>query len=148
MRIYFTLLAVKDGEEMKFICRDYSRIYYREIGAALPDKIAGKFVQLVNDSAEYLVFSPKEASRYHADIVARFCAEHGIPGVYDNTHKRFDIHAPAWTVIGGGKFETDKRKKQLRLYDDSLAYGKFDREGLKEKILSLSAFSRYTVRVE
>jgi hypothetical protein len=134
---------------MKVIYRDYSRIYYREIGAALPDTMAGKFVQIVNSSGdEYLVFSPKEVSRFHADIVARFCAEHGIPGVYDNTHKRFDIHAPAWTVIGGGKFETDKRKKQLRLYDDSLAYGKFDREGLKEKILSLAAFSRYTVRFE
>jgi hypothetical protein len=134
---------------MKLIYRDYSRIYYREIGAALPDKIAGKFVQILNDSAEeYLVFSPKEVSRYHADIVGRFCAERGIPGVYDNTHKRFDIHDPEWAVVGGGKFATDGLKKQLRLYDDSMAYGKFNGEGLKEKILSLSAFSGYNVRVE
>jgi Janus/Ocnus family (Ocnus) len=134
---------------MKLIYRDYSRIYYRETGAALPDTMAGKFVQIRNDSAEeYLVFSPKELSRYHADIVRRFCAERGIPGVYNNAHKSFDIHDTEWAVIGGGKFERDRVKKQLRLYDDSTAYGKFNRERLKEKILSLSAFSGYDVRVE
>jgi len=133
---------------MKLIYRDYSPIYYREIGVDLPDNIAGKFVQIANDSAEYLVFSPKEVSRYHADIVGRFCAERGIPGVYDNTHKRFDIHDPEWAVVGGGKFAIDRRKKQLRLYDDSMAYGKFNGEGLKEKILFLSAFSGYNLRVE
>jgi hypothetical protein len=133
---------------MELIYRDYSRTYYREIGAALPDKITGKFVQIVNDSGEYLVFSPKEVSRYHADIVERFCAERGIPGVYNNTHKRFDVHDLEWTVVGGGKFAIDRRKKQIRLYDDSMAYGKFNGEGLKKKILSLSAFSGYNVRVE
>jgi hypothetical protein len=134
---------------MKLIYRDYSRIYYRGIGEALPENDEGKFVQLINDSAEeYLVFSPKEVSRYHADIVGRFCAERGIPGVYKNTHKRFDIHGPEWAVVGGGKFAIDRRKKQLRLYDDSMAYGKFNGEGLKERILSLPAFSGYNVSVE
>ena len=134
---------------MKFIYRDYSRIYYREIGAALPDKIAGKFVQILNDSAEeHLVFSPKEGSPYHADIVGRFCTERRIPGVYNNAHKHFDIHDPEWTVVGGGKFERDRIKKQLRLYDDSMAYGKFNGQGLKKKILSISAFSGYNVQIE
>jgi hypothetical protein len=68
--------------------------------------------------------------------------------VYNNAHKSFDIHDVEWAVIGGGKFERDRVKKQLRLYDESMAYGKFTREGLKEKILSLSAFSGYDVRVE
>jgi hypothetical protein len=134
---------------MKLIYRDYFRLYYREIRAALPDKIAGKFVQIVNDSAEeYLVFSSKEVSRYHADIVGRFCSEHGIPGVYNNTCKRFDILDPEWAVVGGGKFAIDRSRKQLRLYDDSMAYGKFNRKGLKEKIPFLSALSGYNVRVE
>jgi len=139
---------VKNGEGMKFIYRDYSRTYYEKIGLALPGITAGKFIQIQNGTAEYLVFSPKEVSRYHTDIVGRFCAERGIPGVYNNTHKRFDIHDPEWAVVGGGKFAIDRRKKQLRLYDDSMAYGKFNGEGLKEKILSLSSFSGYNVRVE
>ena len=133
---------------MKLIYRDYSRIYYREIGVALPDKNEGKFVQIQYDSTQYLVFSPKEVSRYHADIVGRFCTERRIPGVYNNAHKRFDIHDPEWTVVGGGKFAIDRMKKQLRLYDDSMAYGKFNGQGLKEKILSISAFSGYNVQIE
>jgi hypothetical protein len=133
---------------MKLIYRDYSRKYYRGIGAALPDKIAGKFVQMQNDSAEFLVISPKEFARYHADIVGRFCDERGIPGVYNNALKRFDIHDPEWVVTGGGKFERDRIKKQLRLYDDSMAYGKFNGQGLKKKILSISAFSGYNVQIE
>jgi hypothetical protein len=133
---------------MELIYRDYSRIYYREIGVALPDKIAGKFVQMQNDSAEYIVFFPRKVSRYHADIVKRFCDERGISGVYNNALKRFDIHDPEWTVVGGGKFAIDRMKKQLRLYDDSMAYGKFNGQGLKEKIRSLSVFSGYNVLIE
>jgi len=134
---------------LKLIYRNYSRKYYRGIGESLPDKNEGKFVQVVNDSSEeYLVFSPKEDCRYHADIVEQFCAERGIPGVHNNIHKRFDIHDPEWAVVGGGKFAIDRGKKQLRLYDDSMAYGKFNGKGLKEKILSFSAFSGYNVRVE
>jgi hypothetical protein len=134
---------------MKPVYRDYAREYYRGVGVALPDRVAGKFVQIRNDAAEeFLVFSPKEVSRYHADIVERFCAERGIPGVYNNVHKRFDIHDPEWIVVGGGKFERDRKKKQLRLYDDSMAYGKFNGHELKEKILSFSAFSGYNVRIE
>ena len=78
----------------------------------------------------------------------RFCAERGISGVYNNIHKRFDIHEPEWTVVGGGKFAIDRRKKQLRLYDDSMAYGKFNGKGLKEKILSISALAGYNVQIE
>ena len=63
-------------------------------------------------------------------------------------HKCFDIHDPEWAVVGGGKFERDRKKKQLRLYDDSMAYGKFNGHGLKEKILSFSAFSGYNVQIE
>jgi hypothetical protein len=134
---------------VKHIYHDYSRQYYREAGMALPEKTAGKFVQIRKGSAEeHLVFSPKEYSRYHADIVSRFCAERGIAGTYNNIHKRFDIDEPGWSVTGGGKFEIDRRNKHLRLYDDSMAYGKFNAKMLKEDILSLPAFSGYTVLVE
>jgi len=134
---------------MKLIYLDYSLTYYREIGVALPDTNKGKFVQILNHSAEeHLVFSPKEVSRYHADIVGRFCAERGIPGVYNGADKRFDIHDTEWIVVGGGKFTIDRLNKQLRLYDDSMAYGKFNGQGLKEQILTLSVFSGYNVQIE
>jgi len=53
-----------------------------------------------------------------------------------------------YLITGGGKFEIDRKKKHIRLYDDSLAYGKFDRRGLKERILSIAEFSKYKVQIE
>jgi hypothetical protein len=134
---------------MRIIYRDFSETYYRDIaGADPPDRVEGKFVQMRKGSSEYLVFSPREFTKYHADVVERFCMDHGIPGVYVSAHKRFDILDPEWTVIGGGKFEMDRKKKRIRLYDDSMAYGKFDRKGLMEKILSLAVFSGYKGKIE
>lgn len=134
---------------MKTILINYAETYYADTARkGMPDQYAGKFVQIRKGPTEYLVFSPKESTRFHADILERFCTERKIPGVYNSQNKSFDILDRAWVVAGGGKFETDRKKKFLRLYDDSMAYGKFDRRGLKEKILSIAEFSNYKVQIE
>lgn len=114
----------------------------------IPEKSAGKFVQLRAASGEYLVFAPLHVSRYHADIIERFCNERGIPGIYRDTEKRFEILDGDWYVIGGGKFMIDTKQRKIRLFDNSMAYGKFDRKGMKRKILSASWFSGYDVLIE
>ncbi len=50
--------------------------------------------------------------------------------------------------MGGGKFEIDKAEKYIRLYDNSMAYGRFDNEGLKEKIFLINGMSDYKVQIE
>ena len=103
---------------------DYSKTYYAETAPkGMPDKYAGKFVQITKGQTEYLVFSPKESTRFHADILERFCTEREIYGAHNSQKKSFDILDPAWVVEGGGKFEIDRKKKHIRLYDDSMAYG-------------------------
>ena len=134
--------------KISIIYIDYAPVYFKEHKKRFPNHYSGKFVQLRNNSREYLVFSPKELTRYHADIIERFCADREVPGVYDNTNKRFDIIDIAWKVIGGGKFVVNKKKKHLRLYDNSMAYGRYDRRGMKEKILSIDEFAKYEVIVE
>jgi hypothetical protein len=130
---------------VRVILIDYARTHYTK---ALPDKFSGKFVQMRKGTSEYLIFSPRESDRYHADIIERFCAEHKIAGIYNHANKHFSIHDPSWSVVGGGKFEIDRERKYLRLYDNSMAYGKFAPRGLKWKILALDIFSGYEVRVE
>ena len=133
---------------MKLIFVDYSAIYYSQVvKQAMPEKLAGKFVQIRDDTTEYLVFAPKEFAPYHADIVERFCSERGLSGHYNSKGKRFEIHDSGWVVAGGGKFEMDRTEKRIRLYDNSMAYGRFDTEGLREKILSLKRMSDYRVQV-
>jgi hypothetical protein len=134
--------------KIRIIYIDYARIYYKEHKKRFPKNYTGKFVQMRNNSKEYLVFSPREFTRYHADIIERFCMDREIPGMYDKKNKCFDIIDLAWSVIGGGKFEIDKKKKYLKLYDNSMVYGRYDRRGIKEKILSIEEFSDYEVDVE
>lgn len=134
---------------MKAILIDYSGIH--DSGGANTsrlDKRNGKFVQIRKGDTEYLVFSPKELAPYHAHIVERFCVERGIRGAHENEGKRFSIHDSGWVVVGGGKYEIDKEHGYIHLFDDSVAYGKFDGKGLKEKIRTIGEFHDFEVRIE
>lgn len=132
---------------MNMVLVDYSDVYYSGKTESVPDKIAGKFVQIRNKQTEYLVFSTKELALYHANIVERFCLDRGLKGAYAGEEKRFDIREPGWIIVGGGKFDIDKSSKQIRLFDNSLAYGRFDSKGLAEKIKSIEKFSDYQVMI-
>jgi len=134
---------------MKMVLINYSGLRDPE-GAKTspPDKGSGKFVQIRKSEIEYLVFSPKELAPYHAHIVERFCIERGIRGAHEVEGKRFSIHDPGWTVVGGGKYEIDQEHRYIRLYDDSVAYGKFDSKGLKEKIHTIIELRGFEVRIE
>jgi len=134
---------------MKVVLIDYSGLH--DPGGdttSAPDKKNGKFVQIRKSDTEYLVFSSKELAPYHAHIVEHFCLERGIRGAHDGEGKKFSIHDPDWTVVGGGKYEIDREHSYIRLYDDSVAYGKFDRKGLKEKIRTIGEFHDFEVRIE
>jgi hypothetical protein len=134
---------------MTIVLIDYTHLYYTAITkTGVPAARSGKFVQIRHESTEYLVFSPKDFTKYHANIVERFCLDKGIEGGYDSGGKRYDISDRAWIVAGGGKYEIDAGKKIIKLFDNSMAYGKFDIQGLREKILSLPEFYVFTVRVE
>lgn len=110
--------------------------------------ISGKFLQIRRNEAEYLVFSPRELTPYHSDLLERFCREKGIRGVYDREKKRYIIEDPSWEVQGGGKFEIDTLNKRVRIYDDSMAYGKFNPTGLKNKVLQIKMLAGYKVTIE
>jgi hypothetical protein len=125
---------------------DYTTFFYNSFsGTPVPTIVIGKFVQIRNGNTLYIVFSPKEFTKYHANIVERFCMDKGIEGSYDSKREKFTIANQAWQIVGGGKFERDANKKTIKLYDNSMAYGKFDATGLKEMLVTLPEFSGYTV---
>ncbi len=134
---------------MSFVLIDYTPFYYTSLaGAPVPAVAIGKFVQVRNGNTLYLVLSPKEFTKYHANIVERFCMDKGIEGSYDAKREKFTITDHEWQIVGGGKFERDANKKTIKLYDDSMAYGKFDATGLKEILGALPEFSGYTITIE
>lgn len=133
---------------MTLVFIDYTPLYFTAIARTpVPPVMGGKFVQIRNDETEYLVFSPQEFTKYHAGIVERFCLDKGIEGFYASERKRYEVYDKAWIVVGGGKFQIDRGRMTIRLFDDSMAYGKFDREGLSEKCLSLPEFAGFTVLI-
>jgi len=128
---------------------DYTKLYYTAIAkTSVPPATSGKFVRIRNESTDYLVFSPKDFTKYHANIVERFCLDNGVEGSYDHDCKRYDIYDQAWIVTGGGKYELDKKRKVIKLYDESMAYGKFELFGLREAILAEPEFSGFKVQIE
>ena len=133
---------------MPTVLIDYIPFYYTSIvQTAIPPVVSGKFVQIRNGNMLYLVLSPKEFTKYHANIVERFCMDKGIEGSYDTKREKFAILDQAWVIVGGGKFERDGNKKAIKLFDNSMAYGKFKDEGLKEVLASLPEFSGYTITI-
>ncbi len=126
---------------------DYNGFFHQRAEDAVPDRLTGKFVQIRNGETEYLIFATKDVAPYHADLLEKFCEERGIPGMYVKERKRYDIHDPDWVIVGGGKFEIDKGKKSVLLYDDSMAYGRFAQKGLREKIQSTRELAGYTVKI-
>ena len=127
---------------------DYTPFYYTSIAqTGIPPFTSGKFVQIRHEKELYLVLSPKELTKYHANIIERFCMDKGIEGRYDAKREKFFIADTAWQIIGGGKFEHDANKKTIKLYDNSMAYGKFDMMGLKEALAALSEFAGYSIEI-
>jgi hypothetical protein len=134
---------------MTFVFIDYTGLYFTAVAkTTIPAATRGKFVRIRNGATDYLIFSPGDFSKYHANIVERFCLDRGLEGSYDPGGKLYDIIDRSWFILGGGKFEKDADKKTLRLYDNSMAYGKFDTRGLREAISVLPEFSGFTVLVE
>jgi len=134
---------------MTMVFIDYTHLYYTAIAkTGVPPARSGKFVRIRHGFTEYLVFSPKEFTKFHSNIVERFCLDKGIEGGYDPEGKRYDISDRAWTVAGGGKYEIDTDTRTIKLYDNSMAYGKFDMTGLREILLSLPEYHAFTIRIE
>ncbi len=112
---------------MEFRFVDYCPLYFTELREQpVPSHREGKFVVLRNAVARYAVFSPRQLSTYHANIVERFLWGQGIPGRYNAKRDVFTFDAPDWQVEGGAHWERDDDKGVLRLHGGSHAYGGLD----------------------
>lgn len=133
---------------MAFIVTDYSEVLFGVMERrAVPPVRSGKFVQLDFGGAEHLVLSPKELSKFHANIVERFCMINSVRGVYNRKKDNFAVNGAGLAVIGGGAWEIDEGARVLKLFGCSQAYGCFDPAGLKEKVLSAPVMTGFAVYI-
>jgi hypothetical protein len=130
---------------VEFRLIDYSSTWYRD---NVPAVRRGKFLQLVEDGEiELLILSPYELSKYHAQILERYCMLNDIEGRFVKKPDLFQVTGANIEVLGGGHWEIDDRVRRLMLNRESTMYGRFDRSGLAAKVRVLHEFSSYTVLV-
>ena len=131
---------------MDFRIVDYSATFFP---GELPASRQGKFLQLVRDGeTELLVLSPYGQSKFHAQILERYCMLNGIEGRFVRKPELFATAGTDVEVVGGGHWSLDEPDARLLLFGESKVYGRFDAEGLPEKVRGLPEYARYRVVVE
>ena len=127
-----------------------SLILYEYCGSGTgtdPGTCEGKFLQLVLQGQEYLVFSPASMHRYHNQILARFLHDLGVAHHWA-TEERLEYDTSKAQVRGGGRFRLSRHERTLELWDDSHVYGRFDDHGLAEGIANAGRpWSDYRVTI-
>jgi len=144
-------MAINDRMDiyMTYTLINYIPFYYETIvKARTPSLIMGKFVLMRHEKALVLILSPKDFTKYHANIVERFCLDKGLEGNWDAQHKSYSILDTAWSVAGGGKLALDATRKTIKFFDDSMAYGKFDASLLRNIIASVPDFQGYAIKID
>ena len=95
--------------------------------------LEGKFLQLRWAGRAYLLFASAEEHRYHNQILGRFLSEQGIPHRWEGAENLVVDH-PGLSIMGGGRFRLDLLTKQLRVWDASSVYGRFDASALSVQL--------------
>lgn len=131
----------------KFHLIDYSTVVFPK--GTVPIR-RGKFLQFIdeNDEVEVVALSPYELSKYHAQILERYCMLNDIVGRYVRMSDDYRVFGGEVTVIGGGHWKIDESNRHLMLTGESTIYGKFDPEGLADKIAAAQALDGFVVFVE
>lgn len=115
---------------------------------AQQNEYTGKFIQVLRQGDELLIFAPFSLCTYHMDIFQQFLDRENIP--YKRpSEMRLDVSSDEAQVKGGGRFRWQPAQNTLRLWDSSQAYGHFERDGLKQKIAAAQhPWNRLKVAVE
>ncbi len=120
---------------------DYSQHYFEQVvKKTLPRNRRGKFVIIKSAGDRYIVFSPRDFTTYHANIVEHFFEDKSVKGSYNDKQDKYDIFSSEWKIEGGGHWELNSDSKRLRIYGESLAYGAVDLKEIIDTVEKLKAF--------
>ncbi len=93
------------------------------------EEVRGKFVQIRWKGEPWLIFASKDQHAFHNQIVAHFMSEQHLPHHWQSPEV-LNFDQPKLEIIGGGKFLLDWSEKKLKLFAESMVYGRFHEEGL------------------
>jgi len=128
---------------MSFRIVDFSPIQYPY---GMPAVRQGKFLHLGDGEGELLVLSPYKLSEFHAQILERYCMLNGLEGGFIRRREIYEVVGNDLTVIGGGHWRLDEN--EFHLFGASMIYGKFEAQGLMEKVRNFPGFGKYRIVIE
>lgn len=109
------------------------------------ETVEGKFVQLLVNGCEHLIFASFDLHRYHNQILGHYAETQGIAHRWVNGFT-LELDTSKLRVVGGGRFRLDARR--LMLFGDSQVYGRFDPDGLGQRITDAGhAWSTLSVEI-
>ena len=127
-------------------CIDYAPVHFAAAGEAVPEEHKGKFVVLDGPKESYFILSPKQLSKYHANIIERFCAYDGGPAYNMNeSGEHCTLLDGSWTIRGGGKYVWSRPSRTLRIGGTSMAYGPVDCNYLCGRLSVVDTFIGYHI---
>lgn len=111
------------------------------------DEVRGKFVQLNWKGEHWLLFASKDQHQFHNQIVAHFMTDQHLPHHWQSPEV-LNFEQPALQIAGGGKFRLNWQDKQLVLSDNSMVYGRFHEEGIKESLQgAMMPWAKFAIEV-
>lgn len=108
-------------------------VYLPPGGVPSATRLEGKFLQIRWRGGEHLLFAPTSLYRYHNQMLGRFVTDLGIAHHWAGD-ERLEIDDPELTIDGGGRFRIDDVRRELSVWDNSQAYGRFDAERVIRQI--------------
>lgn len=97
------------------------------------ETIEGKFLQFRWQGNEYLLFATRDEHLFHNQMLSHFLTDHNLPHQWRDA-EHLEIPLSDLTVVGGGRFHFTANPAQLKLWDNSMAYGRFDDAGLADRL--------------
>jgi hypothetical protein len=113
-----------------------------------PDTIRCKFVIIDNQGTLALVFGPVDRLPYHANLVDRFCADHGIASSWVKRPDHVEINEPGVRILGGGDLRINSRERSMVLAGASRAYGFFPADSVRQIVAEDPFFQGFAVTVK
>jgi len=120
-------------------------------GAAAPgsnSRRTCKFLLIEYHDVVQLVFGDVTSYRYHANLLHRYCLQHGIAASWVREPDLLEPLDTALRILGGGFLELNHTQRKAVFSGASKAYGAFPWQHLKSILAVSPVFAGMTIRID
>ena len=118
-----------------------------DAGEAQDKPLVCKMMVIAVSETIHLVFGPVSEFGYHANLVDRFCSQRDLAAAWVRKPDMVEVLEKSVRIRGGGWIKIDRSKSLIEIYGRSTAYGRFDKELLRQLVDREPFFSNSRVQI-